>query len=433
MNARFKVWLVLLAASCLIAGAYSWVTPTFDAPSLWRVFLFAALGVLGVALVCAMPRLRGWRLAVFGIWIPAVLLRMFLLPAAMSDDVNRYLWEGRLVAEGISPYAQAGDAESLVDYRDSYWEGMNHKDKPTAYPPLVELIFAAVTLVKYHPVAFKLIFVMADLLVLAAVLSLLRRRGLSAAYAGFYAFNPVVLVSFAVEAHFDALMLAALVWAVWAFETGRKSWAMVFISVATGLKWITLPLLPFFLGPLEFKRTVWLSLVSCVVLALPALVFWDSLPALLAGLLEFGGTRSFNGPAYDTLLLGLNLPRSFCSAIVLGLFGAIVLWRWLKRADSSIDAQCRWVLGALIIFSPTVHFWYLAWILPFVALRPSLPWLCLSVSSAAYFLVWSNDVWGLSVGQRWLLWTPFLWHLFMRSGARADVWFSRRDEILLRR
>jgi hypothetical protein len=419
MNARLKVWLILLAASCLAAVGYSWLTPTFDAPTVWRPILFAVLGILGIVLVVAMPRFRGWKLSVLGIWIPAVLLRVLLLPTAPSDDVNRYLWEGRLVAEGVSPYAQAGDAAALAEYRDVYWEGMNHKDKPTAYPPLTELTFAAVTLVAYHPTAFKLVFVFADLLVLAAVLSLLRRRGLSVAYSGFYAFNPVVLLSFAGEAHFDSLMLAALVWAVWAFEVGHKKWAMVLVSVATGIKWITLPLMPFFLGRLEWRRSVGLSLLSSAVLLLPALFFWDSLPALVSGLLQFGGTRSFNGPVYDLLRLWLDLPRQLCSVIVIGLFSGVVVWRWLQRGDASLDAHCRWVLGALIVLSPTVHFWYVAWMLPFVALRPSLPWLCLSISSGVYFLVWSNDVWGLSVGQRWLFWTPFVVALIY------EVWSTR--------
>ena len=43
------------------------------------------------------------------------------------------------------------------------------------------------------------------------------------AFAGFYAFNPVALLSFAAEAHFDALMLAPLVWALYLFETGRSA------------------------------------------------------------------------------------------------------------------------------------------------------------------------------------------------------------------
>ncbi|MGJ8651962.1 MAG: glycosyltransferase [Opitutaceae bacterium] len=419
MNARVVVWLIFLVVASVAAGGYSYATPVFDAPNLWRVVLYALLGVLGLGLVFLMPRFRGWKLAVFGIWLPAIALRLLLLPTAPSDDVNRYLWEGRLVAEGISPYAQTADAESLKPLRDIYWQAMNHKGKATAYPPLSELAFAATAAVAYHPMTFKVVFVLADLAVLAAVLSLLRGRGLSEAYAGFYAFNPVVLISFAGEGHFDALMLAPLVWAVWAYQKKRTNLAVVLASLATGIKWVTLPLIPFFgfcRKPLDYVRV---TVVAVLVLLLPALYFWDSLPALVGGLLDFGGTRSFNGPIYDTLQLGLELPRQVCTTIVLICFGLIVVWRWLQREQSTVDTHCRWIFGALIVLSPTVHFWYLAWILPFVCLRPSLPWLTLSVSSALYFFVWMNPDWELLLWQRALFWSPFFLSLLY------EVWSTR--------
>lgn len=419
MTARVIVWLVLLASSSGVAALYASVTPTFDASSLWRVGLYALLGILGIGMVFLMPRYSGWKLAVLGIWLPAILLRLLLLPTAPSDDVNRYLWEGGLVADGLSPYLQTADADSLQQYRDGYWQAMNHKDKLTAYPPLSELSFAAIATIAYHPLAFKLVFVIADLLVLAAVLSLLRARGLSEAYAGLYAFNPIVLISFAGEAHFDALMLALLVWAVWAYEKKRINLALALAALATGIKWVTLPLIPFFglcRKPLDYVRV---SVIAALLLLLPALLFWDSLPALVDGLFKFGGTRSFNGPIYDTLLLALGLPRLACTAVVLACFGLIVLWRWSQREQSTVDAHCRWILGALIVLSPTVHFWYLAWILPFVCLRPSLPWLTLSVSSALYFFVWINPSWELLLWQRVLFWLPFF------LAVLYEVWSTR--------
>lgn len=443
MSIRLRAWLLLLGIATGTAYAYSVVTPTFDAPTEWRVFLFVALGVLGLFLVFLMPRFVGWRLSVFGIWIPALLLRCMLLPTAPSDDVNRYLWEGRLIVNGISPYAQTADAESLLEYRDDTWEEMNHKEKPTAYPPLAELGFAGVVCVVYHPLAFKVFFVAADLLTLGAVLSLLRRRGLSQVYAGLYAFSPVVLVSFAGEAHFDAWMLAALVWGVWAVEAGRQKLAVALIAVATGVKWVTLPLLPFFMfrgvacrssNGLEFFGKLFSRvryvLVASVVLVFPALFFWDSLPALFDGLLQFGGSRSFNGPVFDSLLLGFGLPRSVCTSIVVGLFGVVLLWRWCVREAFTLDAHCRWVIGALIVLSPTVHFWYLAWILPFVCLRPSMPWLVLSVTSGIYFYVWTNEEWGLSVGQRWIFWGPFFVTLLYEMwSTRGRVAFPLKRDI----
>ena len=65
--------------------------------------------------------------------------------------------------------------------------------------------------------------------------------------------------------------------------------------------------------------------------------------------------------------------------------------------------------GALLLLSPTVHFWYLCWLLPFIALRPNAGWLGLSLSAAAYFFVWGNariTDWRLLPWQEVLFWSP---------------------------
>lgn len=405
---RFVAWFSVLCVAAAAAFGYGQVTQSFDTPSIWRVVLFTLLGLAGLLSVFLFPQFRSARAVFFAIWIPAILLRLFLLPTAVSDDVSRYLFEGKLVRAGINPYAQTADAESVSHYRDAQWAMMNHKDKPTAYPPLAQLIFAASGAVSYQPLAYKLLFILADLLTLGAVLKLLRSRGLSLAFSGFYALSPVVLVAFAGEAHFDSLMIAALMWGVHAYEVGRKQWAVVLASIATGIKWITLPLIPFFIG----KRWIVGVFVSAVVLMLPAIYFLDSIQLLLHGLFAFGGTRSFNGMVYDLLLYGADLPRSVCNGIVLTAFVSVVLWRWLWRERTPPDSHLRWILGTLIVLSPTVHFWYLAWMMPLVCLRPSLPWLTFSITAGSYFFVWINAAgelgWLLEQWQQYVLWGPFV-------------------------
>lgn len=422
MSARASCWSGALLVLAIAAFAYGQIATSFDASPEWRVTLSLLMGVSGIASVFLFPVLKqGWGI-LFAIWIPAVIFRILLLPAATSDDVNRYLWEGQLLRAGESPYADTADAPEWEYLHDKFWVAMNHKDKPTAYPPVTEFAFAVIGLIAYHPLAYKAAFIFADLLTLAGVLLLLRKRGLTVAYSGFYALSPLVLLSYAGEAHFDALMIAALVWAVVAFESGRVRVAVALAALATGIKWVTLPLLPFFTG----KDLVRNGVIALTVLLLPALFFWGTLPELIRGLLSFGGTRSFNGPIYDLLLLGLDWSRNTSSLTVMAIFSLVCAWRWFQREQFRIDSHARWILGSLIVLSPTVHFWYLTWLLPFVCLRPSLPWVCLSLSSCVYFLVWSNDSWGLSLAQRWLFWAPFFIALLY------EVWSTRGRVALTR-
>jgi hypothetical protein len=424
MTLRQAVWLILAGLTILLCFVYGQVADRFDSPSYWRIWLFPPIGAMGIAMVFLAPSLRSIRSIVLVIWIPALLMRLVLLPAACSDDMNRYLWEGKLVAEGLSPYAERGDAGIWEPYRDDYWEAMNHKDKATAYPPLIEWIFGGIAAIAYHPLAFKLVFVAADLLTLGGILVLLRQRGLSPGYAGFYAFNPIVLLSFAGEGHFDSLMIAALVWALVAHGVGRFGWAVTLAALATGIKWVTLPLIPFFAG----GRLVRGAVIALVTLLLPALFFWNSLPQLIEGLLQFGGTRSFNGPIYERLL-GYELPRGPSSIAMAVIFAGLLLWRWLQR-EVALDVHIRWILGGLIVLSPTVHFWYVAWLLPFVCLRPSMPWLMFSLSGGAYFYVWVNaaaGTWELEKWQQGLFWGPFFVALLYELwSTRGRVLFPHR-------
>lgn len=415
MSPRTVSWLVCLALCALLAGAYSYVTPVFDAASWWRVLFFAGIGVLGLLSVFLFPDFKSVRAQLLAIVIPAVVLRALLLPTAPSDDVNRYLWEGKLIRAGVSPYAERGDAESLSVYRDDFWLAMNHKDKPTAYPPLAELVFAGIGAVAYSPMAYKLSFAALDLLVICGLLYLLWRRGVSLAFSGFYALSPIALISYAGEGHFDILMVVALVFAVCASELGKSKWSSAWLALSASMKWVTLPLLPFFLGRKWFGG----GLLALVVLAVPAVIFANTLIPLLGGLAEFGGTRSFNGPVYNVLLLVFGFERMVCNWTVAILLGVVYLWRMWLRYAATLDSHIRWFLGALIVLSPTVHFWYLAWILPFVALRPNVAWLSLSVSSSLYFCVWIEADWGLAGWQHVLFWTPFT------AGCFYELWTTR--------
>lgn len=431
MKARPYLWLLLLVGVGLAVGFYSWSTPRFDAPGGARVLCFALIGLLCPLVMLFQPEVRGRRSCWWLIWLPALFVRILLLPTAPSDDVNRYLWEGKLVAQGMSPYEATADAESWIPQRDRYWEAMNHRDKPTAYPPVVLWLFAAVGSLAYHPLAYKLAFVLADLFCLGLLLSLLRGRGLSPGYATFYSLNPLILLAYAGEAHFDVWMIAALLGGLWLAERGWRGLALVPVALAASIKWIALPLLPFFIFgwrgpkglPARGPGLMAGTLLAAAVLIVPVLAFAGSNPfGLLHALFEFGTTRSFNGPVHSTLWLGLELSRELSNLIVALAFAAVLSWRWHLRARVALDTQIRWILGALIVFSPTVHFWYLAWLIPFVALRPSLPWLMLSVSAGAYFWVWTNAAngyWELQTWQMRVFWLPFF------IGLLYELWSTR--------
>ena len=79
-----------------------------------------------------------------GVLLAGVLLRILFLPFApvLSDDIYRYVWDGRVAMSGINPFAFAPQAEELRHLRDAaIWPLINHPTVPTIYPPAAQLVF----------------------------------------------------------------------------------------------------------------------------------------------------------------------------------------------------------------------------------------------------------------------------------------------------
>src|SRR5262249_51884711 len=81
---------------------------------------------LGLALV--------WRIA------------LAVAPPLLSDDVYRYVWEGRVQLHGGNPYAwrDRPAAPKWTALRDGVWDKVNHKDYTAVYPPLWQMAVRAV-------------------------------------------------------------------------------------------------------------------------------------------------------------------------------------------------------------------------------------------------------------------------------------------------
>jgi alpha-1,6-mannosyltransferase len=95
-----------------------------------------------------------------------VTLGLLLAPLSYSLDVLRYLWNGRLVLHGISPYLYVPIDKHLTSYQNwPYWHTMGWKTWPEAYPPLSQYEFAILTWVGHGTIhGYKLALFLQSLL-----------------------------------------------------------------------------------------------------------------------------------------------------------------------------------------------------------------------------------------------------------------------------
>jgi rSAM/selenodomain-associated transferase 2 len=348
-----------------------------------------------LAVTLTWPRTVAARIQVVGILFFALVLRLTLLPHAADSDVNRYLWEGRLIREGLSPYSQVASAQESIGQRDPYWPGMNQKDLHTIYPPIAEWIFAVIGGVLYHPVALKAVFIVLDLASVALILAFLSARSQPLRLAGLYAFNPVPLIGFAAEGHFDPIFIFFTLLALWLYERRRFTWSWIVLSLAIQTKLVAVILVPLLARGGRWRTAG----IGAAVAVLPFLPYAHDVGAWLVGVNHFGADFWFNGSVH-ALMSMLSGDRSIASVLCAAL---LILWIFVvANLEADLLRAAFFMLGGLIVFSPIVHFWYVSWALIFVPLFPSLAWIILSGSIALSFLL----------GQTPHLWQTLIWATF---------------------
>lgn len=395
----FGASILLFSGATLSAG----LTRSLASDSVSLIYSFLGMGISGIAVWSFFPSVDSKRklILIFGL---AITSRLLVAGFPYSDDVNRYLWEGKLLLAGESPYARTADSPEWEEYRDHFWEGMNHKDKLTAYPPLSIVLFSALNLIDYDTWVYKLFFGFADLAALGVLITILKRRGLPIRNALIYALSPITILGFSGEAHFDSLFLFLTLASLFLWERGKTSWAWIVLGLSIQIKLISVILVPLLFWQRRSLKVLWIT----IPVVLPSLLFWNDIGNLISGILHFGGSMSHNG-SLNHLFIDLLGTRETASKLSMTLLFLVIAITTLKSRDVLKGSFI--IFGALILLSPTVHYWYLSWVLPFVVIFPSLPWLILFVLSGVYYIAWvkfgKTGEWYQPIGYLRLQWIPF--------------------------
>ncbi len=345
-----------------------------------------------------------------------LLARLCLLPLPPSDDIHRFIWEGEILARGFNPYLLSPIHASLAFLRDANWAGINHPDMATIYPPLAQTVFYLLAKLGQSVPVFKIGFLGFDLLGFFVLRSIVLRgsgpdqdasgeigsRG--AHVLAIYFMNPLLIFEIAGHGHFESLPVFFNL-AFFAALTARKAWAPVLLGLGAMTKISSLALAPLLLPRLGWKRALAWGLA--IALSLGGTLWAVGAFAMLA---KFATTFGFNS-ALPSLVDAFFpfLSHAARGGITLGLFAtAMVVCPYCLR-KALPERQALWYMGLLLLFAPTLHPWYLLWVLPFAALARSRPWLLLSGTILISYEVYGRmHVTGQWRENPWLRWPEFL-------------------------
>ena len=305
-------------------------------------------------------------------------------PPLASDDVYRYLWDGRVQHHGHSPYAVAPDDPELAALHTESTRRIDPTSAilPTVYPPAAQWFFRAVTAVDESVAALVAAVVVCDLLTLLVLWRWLLALGRSPWWVLAYAWHPLVALEGAGGGHVDLVGTLFVVTAAYALHARRTLIASTALAVAICVKF-----LPLVLAPLLWRRVRPRdALAAAGTVLLLYLPFMEGawLPPL-GSLFVYAAQWRFNGPLFAGLEAALGTPGAVAVTVGAGLAAAVAARARLPRAAPEAWA---WPLAATLLLMPTVYPWYLVWLIPFFASPrtwPLVPW---SLAVALTYVVW---------------------------------------------
>jgi hypothetical protein len=345
----------------------------------------------------------------------AVVLAGLSAPPSTSSDMYRYAWDGTVQAAGVSPYAYPPTAPQLAGLRepwlflpaadcrnealvrrlelheaDGVCTRINRPAVHTIYPPVAEGWFLAVRELSPSGVRHKAVQTGGAVLALgttAALLTVLRRRGLDPRTAAVWAWCPAVPIEAVNNAHIDTLGVLLTVLGLGTATAGARRGALLGAAVATKLYPVLA--LPGAIAGLRPRRALRVLLPAAAVLALAYLPYVLASGAgvlgYLPGYLQEEGYEP--GDVHRFGLLRLVLPDTAAGPVAVVILLLVVAYV-LRRGDPGRPwSGALLVTGAALLLTSPSFSWYALLVVALVALDGRTEWLAVPAAGTVLYLV----------------------------------------------
>ncbi len=319
------------------------------------------------------------------ILLGAAIVRGLLLTTdpLLSDDLWRYLWDGEVQRQGLSPYGvppadPSLDTIAATEDWQQVRERINHPEIPTVYPPVAQ---GAFRFFAQSAESWRWAMVLVDLAIGGLLMFWLHRKSLDPRRSLYWCWHPLPILESAIGGHVHLLALLFLAGALIFMELKRARWAAALLSMATATLLVPAGLFFHLMKKLGVRAAL-IFVGLLIVIALLSIPVWDA--PVTEGLGAYAGTWYSGGWLFEALgfLIGADVhDATDLTTRVLRVLMVAAWWvlAWWVRNRETWQATRILMLGFLLL-SPTLHPWYALWLLLPVVISPSAGSLLLTVT-----------------------------------------------------
>ncbi|MGG6229882.1 mannosyltransferase [Tenacibaculum sp. SDUM215027] len=383
-----------------------------------------------------------------GIAVIFRLIFFFAIPN-LSQDFYRFIWDGRMILEGLNPYLSLPQTfieqnNYPINQANELYKGMGalNGSHYTNYPPINQLCFLIAALFAKNSiigsvVIMRVLIILADIGILYFGKKLLERLQLPVKNIFLYILNPFVIIELTGNLHFEPVMLFFLVWSIYKLQQQKWFSAAILLACSVSAKLIPLLFLPLFFqwfvkGEASvFKGLKKLTFFYLVVISTIALLFLPFYSSELVsnytnsvGLwfrnFEFNASFYYVARGIGYLFRGYNEIAIIGKIIpIVTIFFLLILTFFKKnKSVKQLIVSMLFALSFYYFLTTTMHPWYIATLLilsVFTQYRYTVLWsLVIILSYQAYAnSPWKENLWFVAL-EYVALYTYFIWEVFIK-------------------
>ncbi len=284
-----------------------------------------------------------------------------------SDDIYRYMWDGKVQVNGINPYLYKPIDKELNELHSNILPTkMNFKEMRTVYFPLSQwLFYVGYKISGENFWAYKILIFISIITTIFLLYKILLKLKLENKRLLFFILSPLIYFQFSLDGHLDAYGLPLLISSLYFYINGKKLISAVFLGLSFSVKPIAVVLIPiFFLNENSFSdkiKFLIVNLFSFLIQFIPYVFSSNPFEAFFI----FSKNWMYNGFIFTTINSFFH--NNQLSRLITWLLLLISL---LPIYFSKIELikKIYFAITLMIIFSPVVHPWYLIWVLVLIPL-----------------------------------------------------------------